>query len=96
MENYPRFHENWSNRSLRYRGSIVALFTSEVATGVWADARYGAPRREWGFNSMFGSQRRYPPGTPIIRTFRRIDYRDVSEDEFNTLLADANLSFTEM
>ena len=96
VENYPRFHENWSNRSLRYRGSIVALFTSEVATGVWADARYGAPRREWGFNSMFGSQRRYPPGTPIIRTFRRIDYRDVSEDEFNTLLADANLSFTEM
>ena len=96
VENYPRFHENWGGRSLRYRGSIVALFTSEVATGVWASARYGAPRREWGFNSMFGSQRRYPPGTPIIRTFRRLDYRDVSESEFNALLANADLAFTQV
>lgn len=96
VENYPRFHENWASQSLRYRGSIVALFESEVATGTWNNAKYGAPRREWGFNSMFGSQRRYPPGTPIIRTFRRLDYRDVSNAEFTTLLADANLNFTAM
>ncbi len=96
VENYPRFHENWSGKSLRYRGSIVALFASETAVGPWADSKYGAPRREWGFNSMFGSQRRYPPGTPIIRTFRRLDYRDITEAEFNALRADANLSFTLM
>lgn len=96
VENYPRFHEEWSGRSLRYRGSIVALFESEIARGAWNSAKYGAPKREWGFNSMFGSQRRYPPGTPIIRTFRRLDYRDVSIPEFNTLLADAHLNFTAM
>lgn len=96
VENYPRFHENWSNRSLRYRGSIVALFESQVATRPWTHARYSPPRREWGFNSMFGSQRRYPPGTPIIRTFRRIDYRDVNLAEFTDLLADTNLGFTKM
>ncbi len=96
VENYPRFHENWSGKSLRYRGSIVALFASETAVGPWADSKYGAPRREWGFNSMFGSQRRYPPGTPIICTFRRLDYRDITEAEFNALRADANLSFTLM
>ena len=96
VENYPRFHENWGGRSLRYRGSIVALFGSEVATGTWNDARYGAPRREWGFNSMFGSQRRYPPGTPIIRTFRRLDYRDMTKAEWDTLKANTDLAFTEM
>ena len=96
VENYPRFHENWGGDSLRYRGSIVALFESEIATGTWADSKYGAPRREWGFNSMFGSQRRYPPGTPIIRTFRRIDYRDITAAEFNTLKASADYKFTKM
>lgn len=96
VENYPRFHENWSNRSLRYRGSIVALFESQVATRAWTHAKYGAPRREWGFNAMFGSQRRYPPGTPIIRTFRRVDYRDLGQAEFDTLVDDADLNFTAM
>jgi len=96
VENYPRFHERWSGKSLRYRGSIVALFASEVATGTWAQSKYGAPRREWGFNSMFGSQRRYPPGTPIIRTFRRLDYRDISLAEFNALKNNTDLSFTKM
>jgi Tfp pilus assembly protein PilX len=96
VENYPRFHERWNGRSLRYRGSIVALFESEVATGTWHSAKYGAPRREWGFNSMFGSQRRYPPGSPIIRTFRRLDYRDITKAEWDALKGDTNLAFTQM
>jgi hypothetical protein len=96
VENYPRFHERWSGKSLRYRGSIVALFASEVSQGTWAQSKYGAPRREWGFNSMFGSQRRYPPGTPIIRTFRRLDYRDINAAEFNALKTNTDLSFTKM
>lgn len=95
VENYPRFHENWGNISLRYRGSIVALFESTIATGPWSSARYGAPRREWGFNSMFGDGR-YPPGTPRLRTFRRLDYRDLSNAEFSALLADTRLGFTAM
>jgi hypothetical protein len=95
VENYPRFHENWSGDSLRYRGSIVALFESEIATGPWSSARYGAPRREWGFNSLFGGGR-YPPGTPRLRTYRRLDYRDLTPQAFNTLLADARLGFLSM
>lgn len=74
----------------------MSLFASEIATGTWAQSKYGAPKREWGFSSMFGDQRRYPPGTPIIRTFRRLDYRDISETEYNALLADTDLSFTKM
>lgn len=96
VENYPRFHENWANRRLRYRGSIVALFESQVATRAWTHAPFGAPRREWGFNSMFGSQRRCLPGTPIIRTFQGVDYRDLGQAEFDTLVSDGDLNFTPM
>lgn len=95
VENYPRFHENWSNRSLRYRGSIVAMFESEVATARWSNAQYSPPRREWGFNQMFADGR-YPAGTPIIRTYRRLDYRDLNAAEFNALRNDPNLNFTSM
>ncbi|MFH1497011.1 MAG: hypothetical protein ABII82_04215 [Verrucomicrobiota bacterium] len=95
VENYPRFHENWGGRSLRYRGSIVALFESEIARGKWSAAKYGAPNREWGFNSMFGNGQ-YPPGTPIVRTYRRLDYRDITKPEYDTLLANADLDFTPM
>jgi len=95
VENYPRFHENWSGRNLRYRGSMVALFASQVATGTWNSSRYSPPARQWGHNLMFAGGR-YPPGTPRLRTFRRLDYRDLTQGEFNTLLATARLNFREM
>lgn len=98
VENFPRLHESWSasgNRTLRYRGSMVALFNSEVATGRWIHASYGAPTREWGFNKMF-AQGRQPPGTPMLRSFRRLDYRDLAEADFNSLLANTTYDFREM
>lgn len=98
VENFPRLHENWTasgNRTLRYRGSMVALFNSEVATGQWTNARYSAPTREWGFNKMFGEGRQ-PPGTPMIRTFRRITYADLTGAQFQALLSNTTLGFTSM
>lgn len=95
VENYPRFHENWSSRNLRYRGSMVALFASAVGTGRWNNARYNAPNRQWGHNALFSSGR-YPPGTPRLRTYRRLDYRDLTPAEFNTLFADTRLDFMPM
>ncbi|MFO7726373.1 MAG: hypothetical protein R6V45_12575, partial [Oceanipulchritudo sp.] len=42
VENFPRFLEDW-NTTLRYRGSMVALFESEVATEPWGKSNvYGA------------------------------------------------------
>ncbi|MCW5550049.1 MAG: hypothetical protein KIT44_13885 [Opitutaceae bacterium] len=95
VENYPRFHENWGSRNFRYRGSMVALFASAVGTGKWNNAKYGAPNRQWGHNALFASGR-YPPGTPRLRTYRRLDYRDLTPVEFNNLLADARLDFIAM
>ncbi len=97
VENYPRFHEDWgSGRTIRYRGSIVALFNSAHATGVWGkNAVYGAPTRRWGFHD-FLKNGQYPPFTPTLRTYRRIDYRDISKAEYDALLAESANGFREM
>ncbi len=50
LENFPRFHENWTGVTLRIRGSFMALFPSTYATAPWKNATYGAPTRDWGFD----------------------------------------------
>ncbi|MEZ5278558.1 MAG: hypothetical protein R3F07_19405 [Opitutaceae bacterium] len=89
VENFPRFLEKWSGVDLAYRGSMVALFQSEVATGRWGKSNvYDPPNRNWGFNTLFGSgTRRFPPGTPNVRSFRRVDYRELNKSEFDAAVA---------
>ncbi|MDF3128638.1 hypothetical protein P0Y35_05470 [Kiritimatiellaeota bacterium B1221] len=75
--NYPRFLENWSGKTFRYRGSMVAFYESEVATEPQlqtGNSYYSPPKREYGFFEEFstGSQ---PPGTPMGRTFFKLDFR---------------------
>jgi len=97
VENFPRFHENWSGDQFRYRGSMVALFNSTVATAPWSNSStvYSPPTRVWGFNQMF-QQGRQPPGTPRIRSFRRVSFADLTQAQFNTLLANTTFGFTSM
>lgn len=95
VENFPRFLENWTNIKFRYRGSMVALFNSTVATGAWSSASYSPPTREWGFNTMFQDGRQ-PPGTPMLRTFRRVTYSDLTAAQFETLRTTAMFNFTAM
>lgn len=35
LENYPRFHETWSGKTLTYRGSFVSLGTPRHVNGPW-------------------------------------------------------------
>lgn len=86
-ENFPRFLESWSGDTLRMRGSIVSLFESEIATEPWGSSDvYDAPNRDWGFHSKL-REGYYPPGTPNTRTYRRIDFKDLTADEYNAALA---------
>lgn len=84
--NFPRFLEKWSGDTLRYRGSLVALFESEIADNPWSTSYYSPPRRDWGFYSEFGNGN-YPPGTPNVRSYRKIDFRYLTTGEYNTKLA---------
>lgn len=90
VHNFPRFLETWSNVEFRYRGSLVALFESEVN---WRHMRpnfgswYSPPKRNWGFSTIFANGQ-YPPGTPNTRDFRRKNFKFISKSEYQTALAD--------
>jgi hypothetical protein len=68
LENVIRFLENWSGVNFTYRGSIIALWHSLMATGPWRDtgnsgsSYYQAPNRNWGYDTLFDTT--LPPGTP--------------------------------
>jgi hypothetical protein len=66
LENYPRFHENWTNQTLSITGSFVSLWDSQIATGNWVygNPQYTAPLRNWYYDTSFSSGTSMPPFTP--------------------------------
>lgn len=87
VENFPRFLENWSGKRLIMRGSVVALFESEVGTRGWGHSDvYSAPKREWGFHESF-AEGYLPPGTPNTRRYRGIDFKLISTSEYESSVA---------
>lgn len=79
--NLPRFLENWGGKSVFIRGSLVALFESRIFTEPHGSGYYGAPNRNWGFNDLFKSGR-YPPGTPRVMSYKRVDFTDLSATKY--------------
>jgi hypothetical protein len=79
LENFPRFLENWSGVTFRYTGSLVSLFTSQFALGLWGNgfggAYYSAPTRQWSFDVNFRFPDRLPPGTPSVGTVLQTAFR---------------------
>ncbi len=80
--NYPRFLENWGT-TFRYRGSMVCLFASEIATQPWSTAYYNPPTREWGFYNQF-AKGIYPPGTPSSRSYFRVNFSYLTSSQYTT------------
>lgn len=79
LENFPRFLENWSGRTLLYRGSLVSLYFSQYADlRPWSwRTYYGAPTRDWRFDTRFNSPANMPPGTPMVGSVFQVAYRPV-------------------
>jgi hypothetical protein len=87
VENLPRFLESWTNRTFRYRGSMVALYESEVAREPWGASNvYDAPNRDWAFDKKYASGN-YPPGTPNTRSYRRINFREINKATWDSEMA---------
>lgn len=86
--NYPRFNEDFSVNGtpsiVAIRGSIVALFESRVATEPWNWRTFNAPDRLWGFNEIF-NQGVFPPLTPKVMYYRRVDFNDITKTQYNAL-----------
>jgi hypothetical protein len=79
--NFPRFLENWSGKTFYLRGSMVCLYESEVDFSTWDTSYYSPPNRGYGFNTLF-AKGTYPPGTPLLRTYRRENYARLTASEF--------------
>ena len=82
VENFPRFLENWSGDTLTYNGSMVVLFYSKVATGLWKNtgSYYSPPVRNWTFDVNFLDPRKMPPCTPAFRVLQRGDWLALGRD----------------
>lgn len=87
VENLPRFLENWSSVKFGYRGSMVVLYESEIATAPWGSSQvYSAPTRILGFNKLYENAT-FPPGRLVSRSYRRLAYRSLNHEEFQQRLA---------
>jgi Tfp pilus assembly protein PilX len=78
LNNYPRFHEDWSNRAsgpssvrFTYQGSMVSLGAPQKVDGAFcgsgstADCNiYNPPIRNWRYDPLFNNAANLPPLTP--------------------------------
>ncbi len=78
LNNYPRFHEDWSDgysfsgfTDFTYQGSMVSLGAPRKVNGAWcgsgslADCNiYNPPNRLWRYDPLFNNAANLPPITP--------------------------------
>jgi len=77
VHNFPRFLESWGSR-LNYCGSLINLFNSRNNNSQFKccnGTTYGAPTRNWVFNTAFLDINRLPPGTPFFQYVQMTGFR---------------------
>ena len=89
VENFPRFLEDWGGRTFTYNGSMVVMYPSKFATGLWqgtgsAIGIYNPPTRNWAFDQNFRDPSKVPPSTPEVRTMIRGNWKAIAP---NTVVA---------
>jgi hypothetical protein len=82
LHNFLRFLESWNPSSgqhtLNYKGSIVSLYYSTYATGVFKCCTYAVytpPLRNYSFDPLFSQPQNLPPGTPQFRDIDNLSYQ---------------------
>ncbi len=62
LENFPRFLEKWSGKTVDISGGFIQLFRSKYATGNWSYGNYyKAPARDWKSEPRFSDLNDLPP-----------------------------------
>ena len=77
LHNFLRYMENWGGVPLHYTGSLVSLYYSQYATGTFkcCNTVYGAPNRQYAFDTLFLNPNNLPPGTPMFQDVVNLTYR---------------------
>ena len=60
---------------VNYRGSIATFYYSRQAVGVYKGGVYGAPNRNFNFDSDFLTPALLPPLTPVFRDINALGFR---------------------
>ena len=76
VHNFLRYIENLGNIKLNYRGSMVSMYYSEYATGIFkcCSLVYGPPDRNYSFDKDFLIPTNLPPGTPMLQDIDTLSY----------------------
>ena len=79
VHNFMKMLEDWGGQTLRYRGSMVSLYYSRQAIGIYrADANiYSPPTRNYNFDTDFLTPALLPPGTPMFRDINTLKFRQI-------------------
>ncbi len=75
LENLPRFLEDWAGVDMVFRGSIINLWRSQETIETWSGDYYRPPVRDWGFDNDLSDPANLPPGTPMVRTFLNMGWK---------------------
>ncbi|MEJ2080436.1 MAG: hypothetical protein P8Z74_20980, partial [Acidobacteriota bacterium] len=62
-----------------YEGSLVSLYYSEYATGIYkcCNAVYSPPDRDYKFDTEFLEPDKLPPGTPMFKDIVNLGFRQI-------------------
>jgi hypothetical protein len=78
MHNFPRFLERWNVR-WNFVGSLIPLYHSTQALGPYNSNStiYGAPIRNWAFDTTFLDPNKLPPATPQFQYVQPTAFRQL-------------------
>ena len=83
LENELRFLENWAGYTVKFRGSVINLWNSQMANGDWGGNNatngyvYGVPStRDWGYDPIYRVSN--PPDIPMVYGMEQILWQRVN------------------
>lgn len=85
VHNFPRLLEYWPDVTLAIRGSLVALFESQVGIEPWSIRAYNGAVRRWGLHQGLRDANHDVPLEPIVIGARRLSYLELTANQYATL-----------
>jgi Tfp pilus assembly protein PilX len=78
LHNFLRLLEAWGGQTLNYDGSLVSMYYAEYNTGTFkcCTVVYGAPPRNFWFDTLFLNPANLPPGTPSFQDVVNLSYHE--------------------
>ncbi len=74
-ENFPRFLEDWTDKTVTFNGSMISLWAASVTPSKWACCDYYVPPiRDWNFDGRFLDPAQLPPATPVVGQLLRVGF----------------------